>query len=105
MVEKKSKSKYVIDKNKTAVAIEYNPGEDAPKIIATGKGWVADKMLEVAKETGVPVHKDEKLAKTLSKLELGEYIPTELYQVVAEVLLFVDKMDQLKGKVLGKYEY
>ena len=53
----------------TAVALEYNPDEDAPKVVASGKGALAQKILEKGKESGVPVHKDDKLANTLSKLE------------------------------------
>ena len=56
-----------IDKDRTAVAIEYVPGEAAPKILATGKGAVADKIIEKAKESNVPTYKDNKLADTLSK--------------------------------------
>ena len=105
MVEKNPKKMIRDNQNKTAVAIKYNPGEEAPKIIASGKGYVADKMLEVAKVTNVPIHKDESLARTLSKLEIGDLIPSELYQVVAEVLLFVDKIEQLKGKASKINEY
>lgn len=93
-------SKNPKDKIKTAVALGYEPGIDqAPKILATGRGILADRIIEAAGEANVPVHKDEKLANTLSKLELGEVIPSELYDVVAEILVFVDKMDRIKGKV------
>lgn len=87
------------EKNKIAVALEYNPSEPAPKIIASGKGYVAEKIIERAVEENVPLHKDDKLAGTLSKLEIGDAIPPELYEVVAEILLFVDKVDKIKGKV------
>ena len=86
-------------RNKTAVAITYNPDDVAPKVIASGKGYLADRIIERAKEADIPLHKDEGLANTLSKLELGDLIPPELYEVVAEVLVFVDKMDRIKGKV------
>ena len=89
------------NKKKTAIALSYEPKDEAPKIIASGHGFVADRMIEKAQDNQVPVHKDEKLANTLSKLDIGDYIPKELYQVVAEVLVFVDKMDTLKGKVMG----
>ena len=82
--------------NKTAVALSYEEGDQAPKILATGKGYVADKIIEAAKEENVPVHKDEKLAATLSKLEIGDYIPKELYGVVAEILVFVDRVEGIK---------
>ena len=87
---------------KTAVAIAYEPGENAPKILATGKGEVAEKIIEKAKENDVPLYKDNKLADTLSKLKIGDAIPPELYEVVAEILVFVDDMDRLKAKIDGK---
>lgn len=81
---------------KTAVALSYDAGEEAPKILATGKGYVAEKIIEAAKEENVPIHKDEKLANTLSKLEIGDYIPKELYGVVAEILVFVDRVEGIR---------
>ncbi len=86
---------------KTAVAIAYEPGERAPKILATGKGHVAEKIIEKAKESNVPLYREDKLADTLSKLKIGDMIPPELYEVVAEILVFVDDMDRMKAK-LGK---
>jgi flagellar biosynthesis protein len=83
-------------KRKVSVALEYVPGEEAPKIIASGKGVLAEKR---AKEADVPVYEDSKLANTLSKLEIGDMIPPELYSVVAEILVFVDDMDRLRSKV------
>ena len=68
----------------------------APRVIASGKGVLAEKILSVAKEENIPVHQDAPLAKTLSNLEIGENIPPELYEVVAEILLFVDRMDKWK---------
>ncbi len=91
------------NKNKISVALEYIPGEEAPKIIATGKGYLAEKIIEKAKESDVPIYEDSKLAGTLSKLEIGDMIPPELYNVVAEILVFVDDCDRIKSKV-GKYE-
>ena len=87
---------------KTAVAVAYEPGEAAPKILATGKGEVAERIIAKAKESNVPLYKDNKLADTLSKLQIGDAIPPELYEVVAEVLVFVDDMDRLKAKLDGK---
>ena len=84
---------------KTAVALGYDPNEDgAPKVIASGKGALAEKIIEQAKENKIPVHEDSKLADTLSRLEIGEVIPPELYEVVAEILVFVDAMDKIKAK-------
>ncbi len=94
MADNKEKQKV-----KTAVALSYDPNEDgAPKVIASGKGALADKIIEQAKEHKIPVHEDDKLADTLSRLEIGEMIPPELYEVVAEILVFVDAMDKIKAK-------
>lgn len=84
---------------KTAVALAYEAGESAPKILATGKGELAERIIAKGKETNVPLYKDNKLADTLSKLEIGEAIPPELYEVVAEILVFVDDMDRLRSKI------
>ncbi len=87
------------DKIKTAVALGYDPNEDgAPKVIASGRGALAEKIIEQAKENKIPVHEDDKLADTLSRLEIGEMIPPELYEVVAEILVFVDAMDKIRAK-------
>lgn len=88
-------------KQKTAVALAYTPGDAAPKILATGKGAVAERIIETAKESDVPMYKDTKLADTLSRLEIGDMIPPELYEVVAEILVFVNDMDKIRAK-LGK---
>ncbi|MCR5719139.1 MAG: EscU/YscU/HrcU family type III secretion system export apparatus switch protein [Lachnospiraceae bacterium] len=86
-------------KIKQAIALEYDPDDAAPKIIATGKGPVAERIIEKAKESKVPVHRDDSLAEALSRLEIGDYIPPELYEVVAEILVFVDSMDKIKSKL------
>ena len=85
---------------KTAIALQYEKGYEAPTVIATGKGHIADRIIEGAKDADIPIYEDDKLAKTLSNLEIGDMIPPELYEVVAEVLVFVDKMDKIKSKIL-----
>lgn len=87
------------DAKKVAVALSYEPGEQAPKIIASGRGIIAEQIIEKSKESNVPVYQDNKLANTLSKLEIGDMIPPELYGVVAEILVFVDDMDKIRSKV------
>lgn len=88
------------EKAKTAVALAYQPGDVAPKILAAGKGAVAERIMEKAKENDVPFYQDNQLAETLSKLEIGDTIPPELYDVVAEILVFVDDMDHMKHKLI-----
>lgn len=92
MAEKKNKPKQ-------AIALSYDPDDEAPKVIASGKGALAERIIERAKEADVPVHQDDKLADTLSRLEIGDKIPPELYEVVAEILVFVDAMDKIKAKL------
>ncbi len=87
--------------SRTAVALSYEPEAGAPKVIASGKGYLADRIIQRAKETDIPVHRDEQLADRLSGLEIGAMIPPELYDVVAEILVFVDRMDRIKEKVMG----
>lgn len=88
--------------SKTAVALEYNPNERAPKIIASGRGYLAEKIIEKAKEANVPLHEDKKLASSLAKIEVGDMIPPELYTVVAEILAYVDDCDKIKRKISEK---
>lgn len=87
------------EKSKTAVAVAYHPGERAPRILAAGKGFVAERIMEKAKDENIPLYQDNKLAHTLSKLQIGDIIPQELYEVVAEILVFVDDMDCIREKL------
>ncbi len=87
------------NKPKQAIALAYNPQEDAPKVIASGRGALAERIIDRAQENDIPIHRDDRLADTLSRLEIGDMIPPELYEVVAEILIFVDSMDKLKGKI------
>ena len=86
-----------------AAAISYNPGEDdAPVLAAFGEGLVAEKIVEVAKESGVPVLPDPSLASMLSKISVGDEIPEELYEAVARVLVFVSEIDRSYGEKVRK---
>ncbi|MCI9219629.1 MAG: flagellar biosynthesis protein FlhB [Lachnospiraceae bacterium] len=87
------------EKLKQAIALEYDPSDAAPRVIASGRGKLAERIIEKARESRVPVHQDDKLADTLSRLDIGDMIPPELYEVVAEILVFVDSMDKIKGKI------
>lgn len=87
------------EEGKKAVALKYEPTKDsAPKVVAKGRGYVAERIIEVAKEHGVPLKEDTTLVEVLSKLDLYEEIPIELYKAVAEILVFVYK---IRGKVKG----
>ena len=80
----------------SAVALGYEPGKDlAPKVLAKGRGALAEKIMEVARAHGIPLQEDPILVELLAKVEIDQEIPSVLYQAVAEVLAFVY---QLKGK-------
>lgn len=90
-----------MDEKKTAVALSYEKGDRAPKILAAGHGQIAERIIKEAKESDVPLYRDDSLAETLSELEIGSEIPKELYEVMAEILLYVDGMDKIRGKLDG----
>lgn len=78
------------DDNKIAVALKYSKSEDkAPKVVAKGLQMKAERIVEIAKKAGVPVMRNVALANALHKVEIGDDIPEELYDAVAEVLNFV----------------
>ena len=78
-------------RNQLAVALHYDR-TGAPRVVAKGKGAIGARIIEVAKEHGVPIEENEVLAGALSNVELGDEIPAELYKAVAEVLVFVLRM-------------
>ncbi len=78
-----------------AIAIVYNENESAaPKVVASGKGVIAEKIIATAKEAGIHIQEDANLVELLSKISVGDEIPTELYQTVAEVLAFVYQINE-----------
>ncbi len=78
------------DRQKKAVALQYQPKLDnAPKVIAKGKGKVAEKIIEIAREHNIYIHNDPDLIEILSQLDLNQEIPPDLYIVIAELLAFV----------------
>ena len=78
-----------------AIAIVYNENESAaPKVVASGKGAIAEKIIATAKEAGIHIQEDANLVELLSKIPIGDEIPTELYQTVAEVLAFVYRINE-----------
>lgn len=87
-----------------AAALRYSPENNAaPVLVAAGKGEIAEKIIEKANENNVPVYEDAGLAKTLNKQKLWTEIPSELYGVVAEILVFISIIDSSYGeKYAGK---
>ena len=82
-----------------AVALKYNPNENlAPIVIASGYGQIAENIIDIAEQKGIPVYKDDSAASMLCMLEVGSNIPQELYEVVAAIYAELLKTaDQLKG--------
>ena len=72
---------------KAAAAVRYESGEEAPRVVASGHGFVAKKIIALAEEYGVKSHEDPDLVQVLAELDIGSVIPPEIYQVVAEVLV------------------
>jgi flagellar biosynthesis protein len=77
-----------------AVALKYLRARSrAPQVVAKGRGSVAERIVEIARRKGIPVHRDSDLAEVLVKLELDDWIPPELYKAVAEVLAYLYRMN------------
>lgn len=86
---------------KKAVALKYDAATNtAPKVVAKGKGHVAEKMLTAAKSNAVPVYQNKSLVNMLMALEIDREIPAELYTTVAEVLAYVYRIDKRHKKDL-----
>lgn len=91
MTEKKKKLKQV-------AALKYSPGNNrAPEIIGLGKGEIAEKIIDKAKENDIPIYQNDELVNTLNQFSIGDEIPPELYEVVAEILAFVSNIDKKFG--------
>lgn len=85
-------------KRKQAVAIKYDlENNSAPIITASGLGVTADKIIEKGIESDVAIYEDERLVKELLQFKVGTEIPEELYEIVAQVLIFIEGIDQKKG--------
>ncbi len=83
---------------KSAAALRYQlEREHAPRLVAKGMGKTAERILEAAKEAGVPIHEDPDLTALLMTLNIGEIIPPELYLAVAEMLAFIYRMNKKAG--------
>lgn len=95
-----SESEQKVPQNlKKAVALKYIPGQsEAPVVVAKGQGSVADIILQKAKDNGVAVQEDAALVEVLSKLDLDQQIPPQLYQLVAEILSYVYQSDRTAGE-------
>ena len=78
-----------------AAAVQYNKDLPAPFITAKGKGFIADTLIKIAEDHNIPIVKDNLLSETLYIMEPGEYIPEEVFNVVAEKLVFIKETQDL----------
>lgn len=83
-----------IERRKEAIALLYNPEENSPKVVAKGKGKIAENILQQAEQHDVPIYEDPNLVELLGQLELNETIPEDLYEAVAEVFAFIYRLDR-----------
>jgi flagellar biosynthesis protein len=81
------------DQPKEAAALSYEPGETAPRVVASGRGYLAERIIAAAEEAGVPVRSDPALARALAALDLGDEVPEAMYRAVAETLAWAYKLD------------
>ena len=93
------------DKRQRAVALQYDASNRsaAPKVLAKGQGGVAERILDLARIKGIPLYRDPELVEVLGQLDVGTQIEPDLYKAVAQVLIFIYKMNQKKkAAVVGQ---
>lgn len=84
---------YLKQRRPKATALGYDPQQDeAPKVLASGEGFIAEQIIAIAKANGIPIREDPILAEALSKVDIGQAIPAELYPLVAEVLAYIYRL-------------
>ncbi len=87
----------MLKKLRKAVALKYEPGKNnAPRVTAKGKGLLAERIIEIAGEQGIPISEDPDLVGALIQLDFDEEIPPELYKAVAEILAFAYRLNRMK---------
>ena len=84
--------------SKKAVALQYEAGDGAPVIVASGMGYMAEKIVEVASDSGVPIYEDNSLATILTQLKLGQEVPEELYKAIVEIYVYFLHFDPNKAE-------
>lgn len=81
--------------NKSVVSLQYKKGiNTAPKVTAKGQGWVAEKIIKMARENNIPIREDKDLLNLLSEIDVGKEVPESLYKVVAELLAWVYQLNK-----------
>lgn len=89
----------------TAVALAYREGQIAPKVVAKGRGLIAEEIIKRAKEAGIYVHESSELVSLLMQVNLDDRIPPQLYIAVAELLAWLYRLDQKEAKPLARENF
>ncbi len=89
-------------RRKRATALGYEPGDRAPRVVATGAGLLAQRIIDSAREAGVPVRSDPALAEALAALDLGHEVPEALWVAVAETLAWAYRLDEKARRGVGR---
>lgn len=82
------------DERALAVALAYNPGDGAPKVVAKGRGLIAEEIIARAREHGIYIHESPELVALLAQVDLDARIPPELYVAVAELLAWLYRVEE-----------
>ena len=93
--------KPLVNPNQQAIALAYAAGEYAPKVVAKGRGAIAEQIIARAKEHGVHIHQSKELVSLLMKVDLDEDIPPALYRVVAELLAWLYHIETEKSQAMS----
>lgn len=88
-----SRSKKGRNASQMAVALQYGAGDAAPVVVASGMGYMAEKIVETAADAGVPIYEDNSLVTALAQLKLGQEIPEELYKAIVEIYVYFLNFD------------
>lgn len=86
-----------VEKIREAVALAYSQTDAAPRVVARGKGLVAEQIIAKAKEAGVYVHESPEMVALLTQVDIDEHIPSQLYLAVAELLAWIYRLEKEKG--------
>lgn len=84
-----------MNKRRKAAALKYESTYEAPVVTASGAGQIAEKIIDKAKESDVPIVENKELTDLLTKVDVGDNVPAELYDAVASVLAYVLEIDSL----------
>jgi flagellar biosynthesis protein len=89
------------DERALAVALAYAPGDAAPRVVAKGRGLIAETIIERARENGIYVHESPELVSLLLQVDVDERIPPQLYIAVAELLAWLYRIENLGSQAGG----